>query len=167
MVLVAPTSLAVGVRITMDERMENARRRAGGEPYDAAIPAYERIFTGTADDAAWDLAAPMFYGRWDDAARAHYAAESAQSNETAAGTYFEEGAFDPPATVAALAALKAEVLLLVGELDCNPSPALTSRAAAAFPRAVAEVQPGAAHYPWLDEPARFSSRVERYLSTGS
>lgn len=167
LVLVTPTSLALGVRVTMEERMENARRRAGRAPYDAAIPAYESIFTGAAGDAAWDLAAPMFYGPWDEAARAHHAAEAGQSNETAGGGYFAEGAFDPPVTVAALAGLQAEVLLLAGELDCNPSPALTARAAAAFPHARAEVQPGAAHYPWIDAPAPFSSRVERFLATGS
>ncbi|MFJ3963663.1 hypothetical protein [Streptomyces sp. NPDC090036] len=55
------------------------RLRAGGEPYDTAIAAYERILGDTAHgEEDWELAAPVFYGNWDATARAHWAANARQ-----------------------------------------------------------------------------------------
>ncbi|MFD6971953.1 alpha/beta fold hydrolase, partial [Streptomyces sp. NPDC059949] len=103
-VLVTPTAWAVDLPVTPEQRLEAARLRAGSEPYDTAIAAYERILAdadagagGGGSEADWDLAAPLFYGRWDAAARAHCAANAHQQNEKAAEAYAGPGAFDPPA----------------------------------------------------------------------
>ncbi|WP_107050585.1 alpha/beta fold hydrolase [Streptomyces sp. NRRL F-2580] len=167
-VLVTPTAWAVDLPVTPEQRLEGARLRAGTEPYDTAIEAYERILGGESrGEADWDLAAPLFYGRWDETARAHCAANGRQQNEKAAYAYAGPGAFDPPATREGLRRLTREVLVLAGELDGNPRPALAARLAALFPAGSLDVQAGAGHFPWLDDAAWFAARVERFLSAGA
>ncbi|MFE9216823.1 alpha/beta fold hydrolase [Streptomyces lavendulae] len=68
---------------------------------------------------------------------------------------------------AALRRVTGEVLVLAGDLDGNPAPALAARLAALFPHGALDVLPGGGHYPWLDDPARFAGRVERFLATGT
>ncbi|MCJ1676780.1 alpha/beta hydrolase [Streptomyces sp. APSN-46.1] len=171
MVLVTPTAWAVDLPVTDEQRLEGARLRAGGEPYDTAIAAYERILAGgTTDadlDADWDLAAPLFYGVWDERAQADYRAGAWQQNEKAAAAFAGPGAFDPPATRAGLRQVGAEVLVLAGEVDGNPRPALAARLAELFPKGSVDVQAGAAHFPWLDDPRWFAARVERFLADGA
>ncbi|MFF8266978.1 alpha/beta fold hydrolase [Streptomyces sp. NPDC016562] len=167
-VLVTPTAWAVDLPVTPEQRLEGARLRAGTEPYDAAIEAYERILAGTGgSDADWDLAGPLFYGRWDATARAHFAASPRQQNEKAADAYAAPGAFDPPATREGLRRVTGEVLVLAAELDGNPRPALAARLAALFPQGSLDVQAGAGHFPWLDDADWFAARVERFLATGA
>ncbi|WP_405941081.1 alpha/beta fold hydrolase [Streptomyces sp. NBC_00207] len=167
-VLVTPTAWAVDLPVTPEQRLEGARLRAGTEPYDTAIEAYERILAGDGrGEADWDLAAPLFYGRWDETARAHCAANGMQQNEKAADAYAGPGAFDPPATREGLRRLTGEVLVLAGELDGNPRPALAARLAALFPAGSLDVQSGAGHFPWLDDAAWFAARVERFLASGT
>ncbi len=166
-VLVTPTAWAVDLPVTPEQRLEAARLRAGAEPYDTAIDAYERILADAGrGEADWGLAAPLFYGRWDATARAHCAANAHQQNEKAADVYAGPSAFDPPATRAALRRVSGEVLVLAAELDGNPRPALAAELAALFPRGLTDVQPRACHFPWLDDPEWFAARVERFLSTG-
>lgn len=168
MVLVTPTAWAVDLPTTPEDRLEGARLRAGREPYDTAIEAYGRILKGDGDasDADWDLVAPLFYGRWDETARAHCAANGRQQNAKAAGAYAGSGGVDPVAVRARLRRVVGEVLVLAGELDGNPRPALAARLAELFPRGVVDVQAAACHFPWLDDPAGFVGRVERFLSAG-
>ncbi|MFD4247412.1 alpha/beta fold hydrolase [Streptomyces sp. NPDC058525] len=169
MVLVTPTAWAVDLPVTPEDRMEAARLRAGREPYDSAIEAYGRILAdgGGGSDADWELAAPLFYGRWDETARAHCAANARQQNEKAADAYAGAGAFDPAVTRAGLRRVAGEVLVLAGELDGNPRPALAAGLAALFPRGVVDVQPGAGHFPWLDDGVWFAGRVEGFLADGA
>jgi pimeloyl-ACP methyl ester carboxylesterase len=56
------------------------------------------------------------------------------------------------------------VLVLVGELDWIVSPALAADVAALFPGGRAVVQPGAAHYPWLDDATAFARVIKTALS---
>jgi pimeloyl-ACP methyl ester carboxylesterase len=49
-------------------------------------------------------------------------------------------------------------------MDGGPSPALARRTADAFPAAEFAVQPGAGHYPWIDDPEWFVRRVTAFLS---
>ncbi|MEU9143319.1 hypothetical protein [Streptomyces sp. NPDC048349] len=97
----------------------------------------------------------------------HCAANARQQNGKAADAYAGAGAFDPAATRDGLRRVAGEVLVLAGELDGNPRPALAARLAALFPQGVLEVQPRARHFPWLDDPGWFAGRVERFLSTGA
>ncbi|MEU9376249.1 alpha/beta hydrolase [Streptomyces sp. NPDC048255] len=168
LVLVTPNARALDLSATAAQRLAAARLRAGAEPYDAAIAAYARILAGADHgDADWDLAGPLFYGRWDAVARAEYAAGERQQNEKAAEAYAGPGAFDPAATRTAVARVACEVLVLAGEVDGNPPPALAARIAELFPKGSAEVQPAAGHHPWLDDPAWFAARIERFLATGA
>ncbi|MCY0935621.1 alpha/beta fold hydrolase [Streptomyces sp. H34-S4] len=172
MAMITPTCWAVDLTESPETRLAEIRRRGGGEPYDTAIAAYERALAafaagGTPDEADWAASMPLFYGRWDETARAHAALSPAQKNAAAAAAFAGPGAFDPPATRAALAQVTAEVLVLAGELDTNPSPALAARLAELFAHGVADVQRGAGHFPWLDEAPWFAARVERFLRTGA
>lgn len=81
--------------------------------------------------------APFFYARWDAAAQAHDAAQGEQTNEDAAAAFAAKGAFDPAAARAGAAALGSPV-----------------------------EQPGAGHFPWIDDPDRdrFVTAVTEFLS---
>lgn len=127
--LVTPTVMAVGITITGDVRRETARLRRGEPWFPAAFAALEALVAGKATSNAVQAIAPFWYGRWDEAARAHKAAEDGQRNDEAAAIFAAEGAFDPDATRAALARFSSPVLVLAGEVDLNsPPPALAALA---------------------------------------
>lgn len=170
--MVAPTCWAVDLAEPAKTRLADVRRRAGREPYDTAIAAYERALAalaagGIPDEADWAASMPLAYGRWDETARAHAALSPVQKNAEAAAAFAAPGAFDPPATRAALRRVTAEVLVLAGELDSNPSPALAARLAELFPRGVVDVQRDGGHFPWLDDARLFAARVEGFLAAGA
>ncbi|MFI9102325.1 alpha/beta fold hydrolase [Streptomyces fildesensis] len=162
--LVTARARALGVDFTEEHRREAAALRAAEPWFATAHDAYERVLAGSASDADWDAISPFFYGRWDTAAQAHAAAEVEQSNDEAADRYASAGAFDPAATRAAIAASDARVLLVVGERDSGPLPRVAADIAELFPRAELTVQPAAGHFPWLDDPQRFTETVEAFLS---
>ncbi|WP_338681898.1 alpha/beta hydrolase [Streptomyces acidiscabies] len=155
--LITSTPRALGLAVTDEDRRAAARLRAEEGWYSEAYPSYE-AWLGGADTDLSEFGG-FFYGRWDDAARAHLATVDAQINDEACELFHSDGAYDPPATVKALAGLGAPVLVLAGELD----PALAERTAALFPYAEVAVQPGAGHYPWLDDPHGFVRRVNTFL----
>ncbi|MEU8031911.1 alpha/beta hydrolase [Streptomyces sp. NPDC049099] len=161
LLLITPNPSALGLRATPEDRLAAARLRADEPWFAQAYPAFRAWLAGDADFD--DAFLPFFHGRWDDAARAHSDAELEQTNEEAAEHYFADGAFTPDATRTALAALTAPVLVHAGELDGGPRPALARRAAEAFVRAELAVQPGAGHYPWLDDPEWFVQRTLAFL----
>jgi pimeloyl-ACP methyl ester carboxylesterase len=155
---------ALGVEFSEDHRREAAALRVAEPWFDAAHAAYASVWAGTATDADWDAISPFFYGRWDAAAQAHAAADVSQSNVEAAEVYASPGAFDPAATRAAIAGLDARVLLLAGELDGGPRPHVAAAVARLIPHAELAVQPGAGHFPWLDDPRRFTETVAAFLA---
>ncbi|MEV6589517.1 alpha/beta fold hydrolase [Streptomyces acidicola] len=162
--LITATPWAVGMPATVEDRLEAARLRKDEPWYEDAYPAFEGAWTGQGPEGDDMMTyAPFFYGRWDAAARAHMAADEHQVNEEASELYGSEGAYDPPATRAALAELDAPVLVYAGELDGGPRPALARRAADLFPRGEFAVQPGAGHYPWLDNPEWFVGCVAEFF----
>lgn len=158
--LVAPGARAVGIVVTGEERRALARGREGEPWFPAAYAALEAITRGAGSD--WDALAPFFYGRWDEATARHHA-DSQPANDEAAALFGADGAFTPEATRAALATLPAPVLLLAGEFDLNSPPAPTAEFAGLFPDATYVVQPGAAHFPWLDDPGRFVATAAEFL----
>ncbi|MEV6294222.1 alpha/beta hydrolase [Streptomyces sp. NPDC051896] len=161
LLLITPNPSALGLRATPEDRLSAARLRAQEPWFAEAFEAFRAWLAGEAEFD--DVFLPFFYGRWDDAARAHTDAEVQQTNEEAADRYFADGAFTPDATRTALAELTAPVLLHAGELDGGPRPDLVRRAAEAFPNAEVAVQPGAGHYPWLDDPEWFLKRTLAFL----
>jgi pimeloyl-ACP methyl ester carboxylesterase len=161
--LITARARALGVDFTEEHRREAAALRAGEPWFGAAHEAYEAVWAGSATDDDWDAVAPFFYGRWDAAAQAHAAADVEQSNFEAADVYASSGAFDPAAARAAIAALDARVLVLAGEKDGGPLPRVAAGIAELFPKAEVTVQPGAGHFPWLDDPDRFRRTVATFL----
>ena len=113
---------------------------------------------------AFRASRPFYYGRWDEAARAHSTAGVSERHQAARQGYFAGLELDPPATRAALAELTAPVLLYAGELDPMVTPALAHTAAPLFNDATVVVQAGAAHFPWFEDPAAFAAAVGSFLS---
>ncbi|RZB19666.1 alpha/beta hydrolase [Streptomyces sp. F001] len=159
--LITATPWALGLPVTAEDRLTAARLRKGEPWFEEAFPAFERWLAGDGDFDPVFL--PFFYGRWDDTAAAHAALEEEQTNDEAGETYGSDGAYDPPATRAALAAVTVPVLVYAGELDGGPRPELARRAADVFPNAEFTVQPGAGHFPWLDDPDRFARRTAAFF----
>ncbi|MFD7979424.1 alpha/beta fold hydrolase [Streptomyces sp. NPDC059071] len=158
--LVAPGLRAVGIDVTAETRLGLARRRAHEPWFPAAFAALEAINDGTGAD--WEAIAPFRYGRWDAAARRHEAASRPDNPEAVAG-FGADGAFTPDATRAALASLSVPVLLLAGEFDLNSPPGAVAELAGLVSDATFHVQPGAGHYPWLDDPVRFLATAAAFL----
>ena len=161
--LIAPSVMAVGLAVTGEVRRETARLRRDEPWFPGAYAALEAITAGRATDDSWQAIAPFLYGRWDERAQAHRAAEDVQRNNKAAAAYGAEGAFDPDGTRAALARLEAPVLLLAGEVDLNSPPGPVTELAGLFPNARLTVQPGAGHFPWLDDADLFVATAAAFL----
>ncbi|HKR70535.1 MAG TPA: alpha/beta hydrolase [Streptosporangiaceae bacterium] len=166
LVLACPSTRAVGLEIDSQMRRSVMQLRQHEPWFAEAAAAFERIQVdgGSPDD--WTAIAPMLYGRWDAAAQADYAGNDSETNDDAAKEFGADGAFDPPATRAALSGFGSPVLLLAGEVDLNTVPQVAAEFAQLFPHAKFVVQPGAGHSPWLDDPAWFSSAVRAFLDEG-
>ncbi|MFF4852211.1 alpha/beta fold hydrolase [Streptomyces sp. NPDC001194] len=164
LVLLTPSVMAVGITITGEARLETARLRRGEPWYPEAYAALEALTAGRGTADSRQAIAPFLHGRWDDAARAHDAADEAQKNAEATAAYAGEGAFDPGTTREALAGLGAPVLLLTGGLDVSLPQCAAAEYAALFPHARLLAQPGAGHAPWLDDPGRFIAATTQFLT---
>ncbi|WP_329389283.1 alpha/beta hydrolase [Streptomyces sp. NBC_01351] len=162
--LITPGTDAVGLAVTGEDRREVGRLRTGEPWFTAASAAFEAIDAGEATDDDWVSIAPFLYGRWDETARTHRAAEEVQWNAAAAEVFGSEGAFDPGATRAAIATLDTPILVLAGEYDLASPPQVLARFAELFPRAEFVVQSGAGHYPWLDDAEGFVSTTVKFLN---
>ena len=164
LLLITPSGRAVGLEPDAAMRREIVELRRAEPWYADAAAAYERITSGRETEADWAAMAPFFYGRWDAAAQALDAAEREQTNEDAAAAFGAEGAFDPAAARAGAAVLGSPVLVVGGDVDLQRPPAVTAEFAALFGHASLVVQPGAGHFPWLDDPDRFAAAVTEFLS---
>jgi pimeloyl-ACP methyl ester carboxylesterase len=112
---------------------------------------------------------PIFYGRWDDATKAHAEAADAEMDPVA------ERSFYPPdhvaerprcaAVVQALSAVESPVLVVAGDRDGATGVESAHAVAASFPNARLEVLPGVGHFPWVEEPERFRALVADFLET--
>ncbi|MDX3235212.1 alpha/beta hydrolase [Streptomyces sp. ME03-5709C] len=166
LVLVAPSVRAVGIPVAGALRRETALLRRDEPWFAEAFAALEAVVAGDATADRWQALAPFSYGRWDEAARAHQAAEREQTRDEVVAAFGAEGAFDPDGTRAALGRLAAPVLLLAGQVDLGAPPAAVAEFAGLFPDAALAVQPGAGHFPWLDDPGRFVAAVAEFLGDG-
>jgi len=163
--LITTRARALGIDFTEEHQREAVALRANEPWFETARDAFEAIWAGSgaSTDIDADAIAPFYYGRWDATAQAHAAAEAEQTNRRAADACPSSGAFDPVATRAAVARLDAPVLVLAGELDEGPRPHVAADIATLFPHAELAVQPGAGHYPWLDDPDLFARTVADFL----
>ncbi|ADG76379.1 alpha/beta hydrolase fold protein [Cellulomonas flavigena DSM 20109] len=165
LVLVTPSVLALGIDVPDDVRRDLARSRRDEPWFADASPALEAAMAGEGDPGTADRIAPFLAGRWDDAARAHHAAQRGRRNDEAAAAYGGAGVFDVDRTRAAVRALPAPVLALAGGVDVAAPPAAVAEVAEAYGRGRLVVQPGAGHAPWLDDPTAFVCAVEGFLAT--
>ncbi len=163
LILVTPGLSAIGVEPS-GERFDAVLARLTGEPwYPAAMAALERISSGELSIEAFRESRPLFYGRWDETAEAHATVGITLRHQAAREGFFGEGAFDVSATRSALKRLTAPVLLYAGDLDPLISPDMVREAAPVFGDATVVVQPGAGHFPWLDDPAAFATAIASFL----
>jgi pimeloyl-ACP methyl ester carboxylesterase len=164
LILLTPALRAVGIEET-DEQWWAALARRSGEPwYPDALAAVEKAEAG--DESLENRRAymPFLYGRWDDAARAHIEVGVSERSRPVRDGFAAPGAFNPAATRQELGRLAAPVLVYAGELDAGPTPDAAAAGAALFPNATVIVQSGAAHFPWLDDPAFFTAAITSFLS---
>ncbi len=161
--LITPSVRAAGIAIPGNLRRQAAELRRGEPWFPPAFAALEAIMAGKATDESWQAIAPFSYGRWDDAARAHQAAEAEQTNDEVVAAFGAEGAFAPETTRTSLAGFGAPVLVLAGEFDPGAPPHSATELAGLFPNAELVVQPGAGHFPWLDDAERFAGTTAAFL----
>lgn len=112
---------------------------------------------------AFRASRPFYYARWDETSQAHATAGVAERHQAAREGFFADMTLDPSATRSALEKLTAPVLLYAGDLDPMVPPALVREAAPLFSDATVVVQPGAAHFPWIDDPAAFAAAIAPFL----
>ena len=163
LILVTPGLAAVGTQGTEEEFLAALDRRAAEPWYPEARAALEKIMAGDLSVEAFRASRPFFYGRWDETARAHATMGVSERNQAAREGYFAGLDLDPPATRAALKKLTAPVLLYAGTLDPMVTPAMARAAAPVFNDAAVAVQPGASHFPWVDDPAAFAAAAGPFL----
>lgn len=164
LVLVAPSTYAVGLSATIEDRREVLSLRQREPWFGSASTAFERINAGQAGDDDRAALAPLVYSRWDATAQAHHAKSQTRRNPEAAAIFGTEGAFHPETTRAALSTLKAPVLVLAGEIDANSPPRVVTECAYLFPNATLVTRPGTAHFPWLDAPTWFTTTTASFLA---
>jgi pimeloyl-ACP methyl ester carboxylesterase len=163
LILVTPALRALGIDDTDEQWREALARRAGQPWYPDALAAIEKADAG--DDTIENRRAymPFLYGRWEQAARAHAEVGVGERSRPVRDGYAATGAFTPAATRQAVARLAAPVLVYAGELDASATPQAAAAAALLFPNAMVTVQPGAAHFPWIDDPAFFTAAIASFL----
>jgi len=158
LVLVAPSPRVAGIDVTDDDRREIALGRSGEPWYAEAIKGFEEIWAGNVTPEAFAKISPFWHGRWDDVARA---LDDHPRNPEAAREYYAEGAFDPREVREKLGNLDVPTLLVAGEYDVALPPKRAQEFVDLFPRATLVVQPGAGHFPWVDDPEAFAAAVQR------
>lgn len=161
--LITPSVRAVGLSITGELRLKTAQLRRNEPWFPEAFAALEAIVAGKATADSWNVIAPFSYGRWDKAAQEHQAAGDERMNTEIVAAFGAEGAFAPDTARTALARFTAPVLLLAGETDLGAPPRTVAEFADLFPNAGLVVQPGAGHYPWLDDADRFVATTTAFL----
>jgi pimeloyl-ACP methyl ester carboxylesterase len=164
LVLVTPGLSAAGLDDGEEGLLTRSAIRAAEPWYDDARAALTAAFEGGDFEANRPRFVPFMYGRWDDAARAHVAAEAGQRKVGYAAGYYADGAVSPSSVRDRLAMMTAPALVLAGEFDLSPAPDLCKQAAALFPAGELAIVPGAGHFPWLDDPAVFTDAVAGFLS---
>jgi pimeloyl-ACP methyl ester carboxylesterase len=162
--LITPGLGAVGIEGTQEDLRAIIARRAAEPWYPAAVAALEQILAGSSSMEAFAASRPLFFARWDEAAQAHATLGIDGRTPAARGGFFAGAVIDPAATRAALTKLSVPVLLYAGDMDPLVTPAMVQEAAPLFGGATVAVQPGAGHFPWVDDPAAFTTAVGAFLT---
>ncbi|GJF29701.1 hydrolase [Kitasatospora sp. NE20-6] len=158
LVLVTPVGRAA--REPDEAELRTIRAARADEPWypDAAAAASEAA-AGTGDP--WELAArlaPFNWGRWDDRARAEAFRELPPAPAWLRAAFYAGGAPVRP--------VDAPVLVVAGGRDGMIGTVPARLVAGCHPHARLEVLAEAGHRPWVDEPGRFRTLVEEFLTRG-
>lgn len=108
---------------------------------------------------------PAGYGEWDERRREHAAAQLKGFSLTAWSGFWAAGT-GPEAVLGRLSEVTGRVLVVTGERDGLTGVAVGDVAASSFPDARHITLGGAGHFPWVDQPERFASAVEKFLAGG-
>jgi pimeloyl-ACP methyl ester carboxylesterase len=163
LILLTPGLTALGIDES-DEAWRSALERRSGEPwYPDALAAIEKAEAGDQTLENRRAYTPFFYGRWDDVAQAHVEVGISERARAVMANFRAEGAFNTAATCEAIGRLAAPVLLYGGQIDTAPMPETLERAARLFPNASVTLQPGAAHFPWIDDANFFTAAISSFL----
>jgi proline iminopeptidase len=167
LVLLTPTRRLVPMRDGETDRDTYARQLFRQEPWlGDALAAFEAMPLASTDEERDALSArlmPLFYGRWDSAARAHAFDEHGSTPDPVAGAGFADPGFES----AAFAAATAPVSILAGDRDWNVGTRAPEVMAGWFPKAEIAWLRGCGHFPWIDDPRQTSSAILDALSTWS
>jgi proline iminopeptidase len=167
LLLITPALEAVGVGASQADFNEITGRHAGQPWYPAARAALEKIFAGELTIETFVTSRPLFYGHWDEAAQAHAPLGMADRHAAARDGHFAGVELDPGVVKAGLGKLAAPVLLYTGDQDPRVTPAMAREAAPAYGGATVVVQPGAGHFPWVDDRTAFAASVAGFLAASS
>jgi pimeloyl-ACP methyl ester carboxylesterase len=107
---------------------------------------------------------PFWYGRWDERAQLHAAGADRQMSLRANAGYPPGADYDPTAARESLRSVRADVLVVVGDLDALTGATVAQQLAEILPKAEVATIAGAGHFPWVDEPEAFRAAVEDFLS---
>ena len=164
LVLITPGLAAVGLEGSEEQRQADLASRKSEPWYPAALAAMKKLMAGSRSFDDFRASRPFYYGHWDEAAEANAMSGVSERHQPARLGFFNGVTFDPPAIRAELKQLAAPVLLYAGEADPLVTPALLAEAAPLFGDATLIVQPGAGHFPWIDDPAAFAAAVSSFLA---
>lgn len=159
LVLVTPGTRVVGLGAE-DSDWDDALGQRTGEPWYAELR--DALEADEPTSAQEVVSQSLFYGHWDNEARAHAASDQVQRNVAATG-WFHEDAYEPDRTRAILADLAVPVRILVGERDPWPNQRGAAELAGLFPDASVTVLPGAGHFPWVDDRSAYVEAVAAAL----
>lgn len=164
LVLLSPSMRLFQFGMAEEYVREAAALRDGQPGMDAVLVALDKVFSGAGTDADEQALTQLSYGRWDAAAQKHAAERDPQTNWDAVKVYYSDGLPEPDDVQRGLAKLAAPVLIVAGELDFAPRPAVAAEAASRFFRhAETAVAPGGGHFGWLDNPAALVATVTEFL----
>jgi pimeloyl-ACP methyl ester carboxylesterase len=163
LVLLTPALRAVDLTPTASDWERYTSSRSHEPWFGEAKAALEAMYAGDSTPELRITAAPLFYGRWDDAARAHAEAEERERSVAAMEGYWAKGAFMPGATRRALMELTTPVLVYAAASDPVSPPHRCAELAELIPGAAFVTQPDAGHFPWLDDPQWLVKELVAFL----
>jgi pimeloyl-ACP methyl ester carboxylesterase len=164
LVLVTPSSRGIA---DTSEDVARIRASRSGEPWYPEVAALLRELDSLPPHRRERLdrgLRPLFYGRWDDRARAHAASTDTQMSLRATAAFVPtDPATAPPAE--SLRGIDVETCVVVGELDAMTGTQAGHVIADWLPNASVATIPGAGHYPWIDDADRFRDVVSAFLAS--
>jgi pimeloyl-ACP methyl ester carboxylesterase len=163
--LITPGLAALGVDRNEAESLAVLRARATEPWFPTALAGFNQILAGDLSLEPFGSSRPLFYANWNTAAQAHAQQGVASGYQAAREAYFAGFDTDPGAVHNRLAGLDGTVLLYGGELDPHVTAGMLAQAAEHFPRSVVSVQPGAAHFPWVEDGQEFADALGAFLDT--